>query len=127
MCWRQLVLIGLLVSSCREIEPVSPGQVFSGYQINGIVTNASGIPLEGIELRLFYEYGVRYPAQDTAQLFVSDSVNTIQAEVFDGEARLVRSFSIARFTGYLRRKIWDEKDSTSQSVKSGLYTIIVYF
>ena len=127
MCWGRLLLITFVLSSCREIEPVSPGEMFSGYQLNGIVTNSSGIPLEGIEFRMFYEYVNGFSPRDTGRVLVSDTVTAIQVEVFDSEGSRLRSFSVVPSPGYLQRNIWDQKDSTARDVKSGLYGIIVYF
>lgn len=126
MRWGRLLLITVALSSCREIEPVAPGGTFSGYQLNGIVTNSSGIPLEGIEFRMFYEYVNGFSARDTGRVLVADTVSAIQVDVFDSEGNRVRSFPVVPSPGYLRRNIWDQKDSTTGDVKSGLYTIIVY-
>ena len=127
MSRRWLLLIVVVLTCCREIEPFSPSGPFFGYQVNGIVTNANGVPLEGVSLRLFYEYGGRYAALDTAQLRVYDTLNTIRVEVFDADDKLVRWFTVLPYSGYLQRNVWDEKDSTASDVKSGLYRMLVYF
>lgn len=127
MCWHRFVLLAIVLSSCREIEPVSPQVPFSGYQIEGIVTTSNGFPLEGVEIRLFYQYGNQFPAQDTGCVFVPDSVNNIQAAVSDFDGNIVRRFTVPNLFWCIPRNIWDGRDSTSALMKNGLYTIAVYF
>lgn len=127
MLLRFLLFLPVAFLSCREIEPFSPPTVFSGYQLEGNVTTANGFPLQGVEIRLFYLNGNRYPARDTTRLLVTDSIAVIQAIVMDSVNSIVRRFSVLPQTGYLPRRLWDEKDSTGAEVKNGLYTIRVYF
>ncbi len=121
-----LLLSTFALSSCREIEPLPRGEVFYGYQLNGVVTNSSGIPQAGIEFRMFYQYLNGFSPRDTDRVLVLDTVSAILVEVFDSENNRLRSFPVFPSPGYVQRNIWDQKDSTSRDVKSGLYTIRVY-
>lgn len=113
------------LSSCREIEPFTPPTEFSGYQINGTVETSGGMPLEGVPIRMFYQFGARVVPEDTARVFISEAADSIRIFVYDSEGRPVRRFDVPDAVGWLPRNIWDERDSTNATVKNGLYTISV--
>jgi hypothetical protein len=90
-----------------------------------VVTSANGIPLGGVDVRLYYayEYFSSTPV-DTQQVIVRDSTKIVDVAVVTPEHVLVRQLFLGlRSSGPLPRFSWDGKDNDSNAVPSGEYLV----
>lgn len=120
-----LGILCLIFGSCREILPVQVTASINGYELDGILTSASGLPVQGAEVRLFYDYNlVSQTPTDTIPVIVRDSTRIVDIAVYTPAYTFVREL----FLGYLpigpvRRAVWDGLDEAQKPVPSGKYLI----
>jgi hypothetical protein len=112
--------------SCRAIEPYYDSQNIRGYRVDGILTTANGIPVEGamVELYYYYRYNSDRPV-DSVQAIVTDSSQMINISVYTTDYKFLRTlyFGRANMTGPIPHYEWDGKDLHGESVSSGKYLI----
>ena len=118
-----IVVIGALFFSCREIQPLQPSHSVNGYQLSGIVTTPDGLPLSGVEIRVFYNYDlVQNTPIDTQQVVVRDSSKIVDVAVYTSNYRLVQELFLGyRPTGPVPRFTWNGFDGDGNLVPSGKY------
>jgi hypothetical protein len=111
--------------SCRDIEPFQTSTPIQGYQLNGTVTSANGIPLDSVSVRLYYDYDIiSYDPIDTQQVIVTDSTRIVDVAVYTPALVFVRQlFFNYLHTGPVRHFLWDERDEHGATVPSGEYLI----
>ena len=62
--------------SCREVQPFESVQTIGGYQLDGEVTTSIGVPVEGVDVRLYFNYQYISDAPgDTQTVYVRDAPN----------------------------------------------------
>lgn len=93
--------------------------------MNGTVTTPNGIPLDSVEVILWYNYAVYQTTPlDTVQVVINDSTKIVYVAVYTYDYRYVRQlfFSFHR-PGVLPRFRWDERNDDGDFVPSGKYII----
>lgn len=114
-----------MVWSCRDFQPFEASIPITGYQLDGTVTTPNGIPLDSVQVILWYTYSLyRTTPLDTIQVVVTDSTKILYVAVYTSNFRYVRKlfFSFHR-TGVVPRFPWNEKDDNGNFVPSGKYII----
>jgi hypothetical protein len=117
-------LVCLISLTCREVEPFSNPTAINGYQIDGRVTTENGIPIDSVEVRLYYYFDyVSNKPLDTITIVVTDSMKTVDISVVDRKYNLVRTLYLGlwRQGDTIPRFKWNGLDSKNQQVPSGLY------
>jgi hypothetical protein len=118
-------LLIVLALGCREIQPLDVSTVIEGYELDGTVTTVNGVPIEGVSIRLWYDY--RYvgdsPA-DTVTVVVTDSTKIVDVAVYTPDLRFVKQLFLGyRPTGPLSRFRWDGLDQFGGPAPSGKYLV----
>ena len=115
-----LALIG-----CREIQPFETISATQGYQIKGKVTNASGVPLDSVRVRLYFNLNlVGTTPIDAQAVIVTEPVSIVQITVYTPDYVFVRQiFSDHLTRGPVPRARWDGNDQKGAPVASGKYLI----
>lgn len=123
------IFSSILLISCREIIPVEEEVNISGYQINGIVTTASGSPIESVKVYLSYEkIKISSTPMDTFDLYISDPNTNVVVNVHN----VLDEFVMTLFSGKLpvgpvQRFNWDGEIDSLNFAPSGYYKIRIYF
>ncbi len=122
---RWLCLLAFVALSCREIQPLGDDTVINGYQLDGVVTTANGVPIGGVAVRLWYYYLPVYSGPtDTLQVFVTDSTKIVDIAVYTPDYHFVRQIFLGyRSPGPLPRYRWDGFDQFGNVAPSGKYLI----
>lgn len=126
MRYALLGLLCLIIISCRELEPLTGSQVIDGYQIDGRVTTVNGVPIDSVEVKLYYYYTYFSSTPiDTIPVVVTDSLKVVDISVVDRKFRFIRTifFGLWGRTGIIPRIYWNGRDLNNQPVLSGLYYI----
>lgn len=121
-----LVIVGAFAWSCREVTPFEPSYTpASGYVLSGTVTTANGIPLDSVDVILWYTFGIaNTPPVDTASVIVTDSTRIVDIGVYNSREEFVRQIFLGyRSTGPIRRVSWDGTDQNSNPVPTGKYIV----
>jgi hypothetical protein len=120
-----LCILCAILPSCRDIQPFQTSLTTRGYQLNGTVTSANGIPLDSVGVRLYYSYDVvGYDPVDTQQVIVTDSTRIVDVSVYTPNLQFVRQLYFNyRPTGPVPHFLWDERDQNGVPVSSGEYLI----
>jgi hypothetical protein len=119
-------LLSLAAWSCREIQPVEQvPEVVSGYLVSGSVTTESGVPLDSVEVRLWYNFD---PSDlgpiDTAHVVVTDPTKVVDVMVTTPGGDFVRQLYLNyRQPGPVPRFQWDFYDSHGVFAPSGAYIV----
>jgi hypothetical protein len=115
----------LVTLSCREIQPVLPPVTVHGYQINGTVSTSNGIPLDSVDVRLYYRYQLFSTSPiDTQTVYVADSTKILDISVYTVNNVFVRNLFFGfRRIGVVPRARWDGVDDDGKAVPSGKYII----
>jgi len=123
--WLSSIILFVVFLSCREIQPFDQFIPIQGYQLNGTVTTPNGIPLDSVEVRLWYTYRLYQTTPlDTVQVVVTDSTKIVYVAVYTQDFIFVKELFFGfRRTGVLPRFPWDEKDSEGKFVPSGKYFV----
>lgn len=111
--------------SCREIIPFDDSDSITGYQINGLVTNASGTPLADVSVFLSYEY-VRISSTpiDTIVVVVVKDSSLVSIDALSEKKTVIRNlFTGWRRTGPIPRYTWSGEISNNVFVPPGYYFI----
>jgi hypothetical protein len=118
-------LLCMITLSCREIQPSDVPYTVQGYQINGTVLNANSIPLEGVDVILYYNFALAQTTPlDAQQVIVTDSTRTVFVGVFVEPNMCIRElFFRHRSPGPVPHFYWDERDDSGHEVPSGKYLI----
>lgn len=120
-----MVCIGVF-SSCRDIQPpFSSVQSITGYQLSGRVTTANGIPLDSVQVILYYNYDyVGSSPMDTQQVIVDSLSQIIDVSVYTPNIRYVRRlYHGIMQPGPVPRFRWNGRDDDGIPVPSGKYLI----
>lgn len=116
--------------SCREIQPVAPeAPGISGYLLQGTVTSANGVPIDSVDVLLWYNFE---PAAvgtiDTARPVVTDPTKIVDVSVLTPQGDLVRQLYLSyRPAGPVPRMTWDYTDDQGADVQSGEYIVRTAF
>lgn len=119
------ILFLFTVNSCREIIPFDDGDSISGYQINGLVTNASGTPLVNVSVYLSYEYiKISNTPIDTITVAVVNDSSMVSIDALSEKKNIIRNlFSGWRRTGPIPRYTWNGEVTNNVFVPPGYYFI----
>ena len=121
-----LALLSLVAWSCREIQPVDPvPEEITGYFVSGSVTSESGVPLDSVQVRLWYNFE---PSDlgpiDTAHVVVTDPTKVVDVIVMTPGGEFVRQLYLNyRQPGPVPRFQWDYYDSHGNLAPSGVYIV----
>jgi hypothetical protein len=120
---RWIPVLALVALSCREIQPLDVDSVIDGYQLDGTVTTVNGVPIDGVEVRVWYYYGyVGSTPIDTQKVVVTDSTKIVDIAVYTPDLRFVKQVFLGyRSTGPLPRFRWDGFDQFGAPAPSGKY------
>jgi hypothetical protein len=121
-----ILLLCLATFSCREIEPYYNTDEVQGYQVNGILTTANGLPIDSASVVLYYyfKYYNDQPA-DTIPVVVTNPTQLVDISVYSEEYEYVRTLfsGPAGITGAFPHYAWDGNDWRGVPVPSGKYLI----
>ncbi len=122
------ILVGVLctaILSCRDIQRFQDTTSIQGYQLNGTVTTPNGVPIEQVDVRLYYDYDfVSDSPSDTQQVAVTASLSLVDVAVYTVKYEFVRQiFFDYRTTGTVPRYRWNGRDRNGNVVPSGKYLI----
>lgn len=115
----------LAVLSCREIQSIVPPVTVQGYQLNGTVTTSNGIPLDSVDVTLYYTYVLfgRSPI-DTQTVYVDDSTKFVDISVYTTRNVFVRRLFFGfRNVGPVPRFRWNGTDDNGNLVPSAEYIV----
>jgi hypothetical protein len=116
----------LIMSACRDIQPVRVTDSVSGYNLHGTVTTLSGIPLDSVTVILYYNYSyVGSTPLDTTEVTVPDTVTFVNVSVYTVANILVRTLysDYMPHEGVVQRFQWNGLDMEDSAVPSGMYRI----
>jgi hypothetical protein len=125
-----LVALSLFAWSCREIQGVDPvPEEITGYLVSGSVTTESGVPLDSVEVRIWYNFE---PSDlgpiDTAHVVVTDPTKVVDVMVTTPAGDFVRQLYLNyRQPGPVPRFQWDLYDSHGVFAPSGVYIVRTSF
>ena len=113
------------LASCRDVQPSQTSSVIQGFQLDGTVTSANGIPLDSVSVRLYYDFhDFGNDPVDTQQVVVTDSTRIVDVSVYTPKLVFIRQlFFNYRRTGPVPRFTWDQRDQHGALVPSGEYWI----
>lgn len=111
--------------SCREIIPFDDSDSITGYQINGLVTNASGTALADVGVYLSYEYvKISNTPLDTIVVVVVKDSSVVSIDALSENKEVIRNlFSGWRRTGPIPRYTWSGEVTNNIFVSAGYYFI----
>ncbi len=112
--------------SCREIQTYEPTpDTIAGYSLSGTVRSINGIPLDSVNIRLWYNYvPANTPPVDTHRVVVTDPTDIVDIAVFTPKYQFVRQlFFSYRSPGPIPRAQWDFLDYQGKFVPSGKYIV----
>lgn len=122
--------------ACREIQPPDFELPIQGYALDGTVTTTNGVPVEGVEVKLYYDKAlVSVDPTDTQQVIVTDPSKPVDIAVYTTDYQLVQQLFLGyQPAGVLPRWPWSGHDDQGNLVPSGKYllryvvdTVIVKF
>lgn len=118
-----------IIISCREIILVEEEQIIPDYQINGLVTSASGSPIESVKVYLYYVIlKISSTPLDTFDLYISDPNINVLVSVYNmSNEFVVNLFSGKLPVGPVNRFNWDGMVDSTTFAPSGCYNIRIYF
>lgn len=119
------VVLIAAVSGCRDVIPFQDITTITGYQLNGALTTASGVPIEGADVSLVYNYDfLSDTPADTVQVVVTKPVSFVDVAVYTTTYDLVRQlFFDNRNEGPVPHFYWNGRDRNNNLVPSGKYLI----
>ncbi len=121
------IVCGILALSffrCRDVQPFGTTSPIQGYQINGIVTSANGIPIDSVDVILDYYVQPQAVPLDTDRVFLADSTQLLDIAVYTPQNTRVRElYHGTHAAGLLPRTYWDGLDDGGNSMPSGKYFI----
>lgn len=116
--------------SCREIQPVAPQPVvISGYLLQGTVTSANGVPIDSVQVRLWYNFDLADVGPiDTARPVLTDPTKIVDVSVLTPGGEFVRQLFLSYLSpGPVPRQQWDFHDGAGNEVPSGEYVVRTAF
>lgn len=122
-----LILLLIIFISCREIIPFETEEKINGYQINGLVTDYSGRPLDSVLVYLFYSLRkISSNPIDTTNIIIRDTNDIVSVDVYDVEGNFVKNILKSNLpAGLLPRYNWNGEIAPNIYAESGFYKIII--
>lgn len=123
------IFSSLALINCREIILFENEENITGYQINGMVSTASGSPIESVKVYLSYEnIKISSTPLDTFDLYISDPNINVVVNVHNiSDEFIVNIFSGKLPVGPVQRFKWNGELDSVNYAPSGYYKIRVYF
>jgi hypothetical protein len=119
-----LGILSLVLSSCRDIEPVNSVAAVTGYQFAGLLTTPDGAPVQGASVRVYFYYDTHTGPIDTIAVVVTDTTKAVDVSVYTVSYRFVRTLFFGyRHSGPVPRFIWNGLDEKAAQMPSGKYYI----
>jgi hypothetical protein len=118
--------ICFIALSCRDVQPVLISEQINGYYLRGVVTTASGIPLDSVTVILYYNYSyIGSTPLDTIPVTVPDAATYVNVAVYTMKNIFVRTLFSGTMphAGIISSFPWDGLDDERNPVPSGLYQI----
>jgi hypothetical protein len=122
------VLLGILCTTalaCRDILPFTDESSIQGYQLNGAVTTPNGVPIDSVDVSLYYDYDfISDTPVDTLRVVVTKPLSFVDIAVYTSDLKFVRQlFFDYRTTGVVPRAHWNGRDMNGRIVPSGKYLV----
>ncbi|MBI5022474.1 MAG: hypothetical protein HZB59_13650 [Ignavibacteriales bacterium] len=121
------ILLSLFLVSCREIEsPADLGSI-NGYEVRGRVSTANGIPIDSVQVSLYYYYDyVGNKQLDTVEIIITDTMQVLDVTVFTNKFKEVRKIFSGRWgiLGPVHHIYWNGRDDNNLPAPSGLYYMV---
>ena len=120
-----MIAVGILSFSCRDIQPLESSSTIAGYQVKGIVTGQDGLPIDAVNVRVYYYYDLlRNTPIDTLPVLVTDSTKIVDIAVYTSSFHLVREIFLGyRSPGRVPHYQWDGRDDNNKPVPNGKYFV----
>lgn len=111
--------------SCREIQPLSTILSLTGYELKGRVTNQNGLPIDGVEVFVYYNTEIAGTTpMDTVQVIVTDSTQIVDVAVYTSNYDFVKQLYLGSLSpGNVPRFVWNGSDENQSPVPSGKYFV----
>lgn len=111
--------------SCREIIPFQDTTGVQGYQLNGTLASANGIPIQDADVLITYNYDfISDSPVDTQQVYVTRPTSLVDIAVYTPTYDFVRQiFFDYRTTGPVPHYYWNGRDRYGNLAPSGKYLI----
>ena len=117
-------IFSLVFLRCRDVQPFGSPTPVQGYQINGTVSNTSGVPIDSVDVILDYYGQPQAVPFDTQRVVLTDSTLFVDISVYTPQnVYLRRLFGGFRSVGILPRLHWDGLDDAGKPVPSGKYIV----
>ncbi|MBI4548845.1 MAG: hypothetical protein HY707_12755 [Ignavibacteriae bacterium] len=120
------ILACLAIVSCRDIQPFEAELTVKGYQINGTVTTENGVPLDSVQVILYYNYNLMGTTPiDTVQVYLTDLTQVVDVAVYTPRFEFVRQLCLNCLdtVGPVPRFQWNGRDNSGRMCPSGKYLI----
>ena len=119
------VIIGTQIVGRRDILPLESSSTIAGYQVKGIVTGQDGLPINAVNVRVYYYYGLLQNTPiDTLPVLVTDSTKIVDIAVYTSSYHLVREIFLGyRSPGRVPHYQWDGRDDNNKPVPNGKYLV----
>src|SRR5437868_163259 len=125
--WRYVLAVVAVPAlfGCRDVIPFQDTTTIQGYQLNGAVTTASGLPIENADVELVYNYDfIGDTPSDTQQVVVTKPLSLVDVAVYTPTYDFVRQlFFDNRTEGAVPHFYWNGRDRNNNLVPSGKYLI----
>ena len=120
-----VALLGGVLGCQRELPfQASAEQPIVGYQIRGYVTDHLGVPLRGVRVAVWYDYGFVDTLQPpSTAFFLDDPSKNVEVRVLDRYQKLIAILIEGRPPLGPLNVDWDKKDAFGRLVPSGVYTV----
>lgn len=119
-----LILIPAVLLSCRDLESPSDLGGVEGYELRGKVVTKNGLPLEEVQVSLYYYYQyISDRKLDTVQIVITDTSQILEVTVLKPDLSPVRKLFLGKWRtlGPLQQIYWNGRDDENRPMPSGLY------
>jgi hypothetical protein len=117
--------LSLLGLSCeRELLPLDPSLIISGYEIRGTVNDRFGHPIAGVEVSVDYELEWVDDGPEPTRVYQVPSVGEAVTIVVAGrDGRMVLVEPLGQRPGGPLLYLWDGRDGSGQWALPGVYEV----
>lgn len=111
--------------ACRDIQPFQPLKLVNGYELHGIVLTAGGLPVNNVDVWLYYNYDlVSTTPIDTQRMIVTNTSTLVDVAVYTASLNRVRELYLGTLpVGPVPHILWDGRNDTGAFMPCGRYLI----
>jgi hypothetical protein len=126
--WKRFFLVVAVIGcafSCRDIQPFQPLKLIQGYELNGLVVSSGGLPVDNVDVRLYYNYDIVGTTPiDTQKVIVTDPSTIVDIAVYTQTFNRVRELYLGTMpVGTVPRMQWDGRNDSGAFEPPGKYLV----